>query len=203
MKNPVTTANSAGETQRLSARERLLKAANELFYEEGVQTVGIDRVIERAGVAKASLYSTFGSKDELIRAYLVGWAQTRQERITRELECAGSPREGVLAIFDILIESTSRPAYHGCAFMNASSEAPPSSPIVEASDAYRGWMRGVFTRLAREAGAAEPELLGRQLHLIYDGASVSARMDRDPNAAAAARAMAEALMNATIGSASR
>lgn len=203
MKNAATTANSAGETQRLSARERLLKAANELFYEEGVQTVGIDRVIDRAGVAKASLYSTFGSKDELIRAYLEGWAQRRQERVTRELERAGSPREGVLAIFDILIESTSRPTYRGCAFINASSEARPSSPIVEASDAYRGWIRGLFTQLARDAGAAEPELLGRQLLLIYDGASVSARMDRDPTAAAAARALAEGLMDAAISSASR
>ena len=58
-----------------SARERLLDAANELFYEEGVHTVGIDRVIERAGVAKATLYSTFGSKDELVRAYLAAAAR--------------------------------------------------------------------------------------------------------------------------------
>ncbi|HEY4188196.1 MAG TPA: helix-turn-helix domain-containing protein, partial [Polyangia bacterium] len=53
-----------------SPRDRLLSAANELFYEEGVRAVGIDRVIERAGVAKASLYSTFGSKEELVRSYL-------------------------------------------------------------------------------------------------------------------------------------
>ena len=58
-----------------SARERLLTAASELFYDEGVHTVGIDRVIERAGVAKASLYNTFGSKDELVRAYLEGLAR--------------------------------------------------------------------------------------------------------------------------------
>ena len=60
---------------RPSARERLLAAADELFYEEGVHTVGIDRVIEHAGVAKGSLYNTFGSKDELIRAYLEGPAR--------------------------------------------------------------------------------------------------------------------------------
>ena len=63
----MSTTTSA---ERPSARERLLAAADELFYEEGVHTVGIDRVIERAGVAKASLYNTFGSKDELVRAYL-------------------------------------------------------------------------------------------------------------------------------------
>ena len=66
---------------RPSARERLLAAANELFYNEGVHTVGIDRVIEQAGVAKASLYNTFGSKDELVRAYL----ETRHASVTQHL----------------------------------------------------------------------------------------------------------------------
>ena len=65
---------------RPSARERLLAAANELFYNEGVHTVGIDRVIEQAGVAKASLYNTFGSKDELVRAYLEGRHASIAER---------------------------------------------------------------------------------------------------------------------------
>ena len=62
-------------------RDRLLAAANELFYEEGIHTVGIDRVLEHAGVAKASLYGTFGSKEELVRAYLEQRAQARRERI--------------------------------------------------------------------------------------------------------------------------
>ena len=66
----MTTAAPPGIPQRASARERLLAAANELFYAEGVQTVGIDRIIERAGVAKASLYNLFGSKEELEAAYL-------------------------------------------------------------------------------------------------------------------------------------
>src|SRR6202046_3076328 len=69
-----------------SPRERLLEAAGELFYAEGIQSVGIDRVIERAGVAKASLYSTFGSKEELVRAYLVNRHESRKQRI---LACLG------------------------------------------------------------------------------------------------------------------
>src|SRR5262249_42523015 len=68
-----------------SARDRLLAAATELFYAEGVHTVGIDRVIERAGVAKASLYSTFGSKEELVRAYLAGRAEARQRRVSERI----------------------------------------------------------------------------------------------------------------------
>ena len=69
---------------RPSARERLLAAANELFYDEGVHTVGIDRIIEQAGVAKASLYNTFGSKDELVRAYL----QARHDSVARRIMAA-------------------------------------------------------------------------------------------------------------------
>ena len=72
------TGDLSARADRRSARERLLAAADELFYEEGVHTVGVDRVIERAGVAKATLYSAFGSKDELIRAYLAARHAARQ-----------------------------------------------------------------------------------------------------------------------------
>src|SRR6267142_1935812 len=77
-----------------SARERLLDAANELFYEDGVHTVGVDRVVERAGVAKATLYTQFGNKDGLVRAYLVARDEAIRERITRELDARyRTPRE--------------------------------------------------------------------------------------------------------------
>src|ERR1051326_1091110 len=104
-----------------SARERLLAAANELFYAEGVHTVGIDRVIERAGVAKASLYNTFGSKDELIRAYLTARLAARKERVRRGLAVHDTARERILGIFDTLGEIFADPSYRGCAFQNAAA----------------------------------------------------------------------------------
>src|ERR1700748_2490825 len=76
-----TTAPATGQPRR-SARERLLDAADELFYDEGVQTVGIDRIIEHAGVAKASLYNTFGSKEEMVQAYLANRHTGTVERLT-------------------------------------------------------------------------------------------------------------------------
>src|SRR5262245_38929851 len=79
----VTAPATLPLSPRPSARKRILAAANELFYEEGIHSVGIDRVIERAGVAKASLYNTFGSKDELVRAYLEGRQASREDRIMR------------------------------------------------------------------------------------------------------------------------
>jgi AcrR family transcriptional regulator len=189
-------------TDRLTARERLLAAANELFYAEGVHTVGIDRVIERAGVAKATLYSTYGSKDELIRAYLVGRYELRRERTMRAVVSHDSPRERLLSVFDVLAESLAQPNYHGCAFVNASAEAAPGSPIIEAADDYRAWLRGLLTELAREAGAARPEQLAARLQLVYDGAAVSARMDHDAAAAAASgRAACTALIDAALAEA--
>src|ERR1700722_1936996 len=114
-------------TDRTSARERLLAAADELFYEEGIHTVGIDRIIEKAGVAKATLYSAFGSKDELIRAYLEGRFERRQERIARAMAPFDTPRERILAVFDSLGSYCAEPGFHGCAFMNASAESPRGS----------------------------------------------------------------------------
>lgn len=183
-------------TPQLSARERLLAAADELFYEEGVNTVGIDRVIERAGVAKASLYSLFGSKDELIRAYLEQRHATRRQRIEEGLARFDSPRARLLGLFDVLGEIYSRPGSRGCAFINAGVEAPPGGVIDRATGAYRGWLRDLFVDLAREAGAADPAGLGAQLMLLYDGTSVSARLADGAEAAQAARAAAAALLEA-------
>jgi len=180
-----------------SARERLLAAANELFYSEGVHTVGIDRVIERAGVAKASLYNTFGSKDELVKAYLESRHAATSQRITKYLERFGTPRERLLGVFEAQGELFAETGFRGCAFVSASAESP-GELVQHASDDYRLWVRTLLTDLAREAGAPAPELLGRQLHLIYDGASLSARMDHDPAAATAARAAAETLLDAAL-----
>jgi AcrR family transcriptional regulator len=185
-------------TDRRSARERLLAAADELFYEEGVHTVGIDRVIERAGVAKATLYTAFGSKDGLIRAYLQARHTARQERITRMLARYDTPSERLLGVFDALGETIGEPGFHGCAFVNASAEARPGSAIEEVSDESRAWVRSLFAELGRAAGAADPERLARRLALLYDGAVVSARMDRYPSAAAEARAIASVLIDAAI-----
>src|SRR5262245_19673673 len=124
MDRPVCTVKGMST---LSARERLLAAATELFYAEGIHTVGIDRVIERAGVAKASLYSTFGSKEELVRAYLQQRAEARQRRIGDRIARYEAPRDKILAVFDQLGEAVAAPTYRGCAFINASAEGPRDS----------------------------------------------------------------------------
>jgi AcrR family transcriptional regulator len=180
---------------RLSARERLLAAADELFYENGVNLVGIDRIIEHAGVAKASLYDCFGSKDELIRCYLRRRSERRQALIRERMARFQDPRDKILSVFDLLEETVAQPNYRGCAFQRAGSEAGAGSTIKGACDDSRTWIRTQFTELARAAGAHDPESLGRQLVLIYDGAAVAAHVDRDLNAPKAARALAERVLS--------
>jgi AcrR family transcriptional regulator len=193
------SAASPTTARKPSARDRLLAAADELFYAEGVHTVGIDRIIERAGVAKASLYSTFGSKEELVRAYLERRHELRRERLLAGLRRFDNPRDRLLGVFDVLAELIATPGFRGCAFYNASAESVAEGGAVEqASNAYRAWTRGLFTQLARDAGAVDPPALADQLVLLYDGASVGARMDKQVGAAALARTIAERLVDAAV-----
>jgi AcrR family transcriptional regulator len=197
----VTMAVKQAPTARQSARDRLLAAANELFYNEGVHTVGIDRIIEQAGVAKASLYNTFGSKDELVRAYLETRQASLVRRIMRAVDHYDTPRERLLAVFEGQQELFAQPNYRGCAFARASAESQPGDVAEQATEAYRQWVRALLTELAAQAGAPEPELLSRQLHLLYEGSAQSARMDADPAAAATARAAAATLLDAQLNAA--
>jgi AcrR family transcriptional regulator len=188
---------SSAMTTRASARERLLEAANELFYAEGVQTVGIDRIIERAGVAKASLYNVFGSKEELVAAYLESRHADTVSRLTVVIEKSDDPREKILAIFDSQARQFRSPNFHGCAFVAASAEAPVGGLVEQATTEFRAWIRNTFAELAKEMGAAHPTTLARQLHLIYDGALLSANLDRnEPSIARSAREAVASLLDA-------
>src|SRR5579863_5167398 len=120
---------------RPSARERLLAAADELFYENGINLVGIDRLIEHAGVAKASLYDSFGSKEELIRCYLQARSERRQARIRERMAQFQAPRDKILSVFDLLGEAIAQPDYRGCPFQRAGAEAGAGSTIKGTCDA--------------------------------------------------------------------
>jgi AcrR family transcriptional regulator len=179
-------------------RERLLKAASKLFYEEGTHTVGIDRVIEKAGVAKASLYSAFGSKDELIRAYLTLRLEARRKRVEEAIARHKSPRARILAVFDVLAEYVAEPGFRGCAFIRASAEGQPDKSVKAVCEDSRTWLRSILVELARTGGAKDSERLGQKLALLYDGAVVAAQMDGDPTAATAAREIAMSLLDASL-----
>jgi AcrR family transcriptional regulator len=186
-------------TERVSARERLMAAANELFYAEGVHTVGVDRIVEQAGVAKATLYTLFGSKDGLVRAYLTARHDRIRERMTRELAARyKTPREKLLGVFEVQALSFVEPGFRGCAFIGANAEAADGSSIDEVTEDYRAWVHSLFLDLAREAGATDPQRLGEQLVLLYDGAGITAWMDQKPDTAQTSRSVAAVLIDAAI-----
>jgi AcrR family transcriptional regulator len=156
-------------------------------------------VIEHAGVAKASLYDCFGSKDGLIRAYLTVRHEARQRRLQERLARYDNPRDRLLGVFDVMAELVAEPSFRGCAFVRASAEARAGSSVKAVCDESRLWIRALFTDLARDAGAVDPERLAAQLVLLYDGATVSAHMDHDPSAATSARAAAALMLDAAVG----
>jgi AcrR family transcriptional regulator len=181
---------------RPAPRERLLAAADELFYEQGICTVGVDRIFKTADVARASLYTTFGSKEELVRAYLQARSERWQATVAEVLpERWDTPAERILGIFELLTEWFHTPGYNGCPFINASAEATSSAIVAEVRDRHRAWVRELLTGLAREAGASDPAALSAQLVLLYDGSMVGAQLDRSAAPGEAARAAAAALLS--------
>lgn len=180
------------------ARERLLETADRLFYAEGIHTVGIDRILEESGVAKASLYKNFGSKDALVAAYLDERHERQKARIERAVERAEDPRERILAVFDAQAELFARPDFRGCAFALATAEGRGETVAAERANAYRAYVREVFRDLAAAAGASDAAGIACQLHLLYDGAQTAARMDHDPDIALRAKAAADLLLRAAL-----
>jgi hypothetical protein len=118
-------------------------------------------------------------------------------RITSVLARYRTPREQLLGVFDAQADLFADTGFRGCAFVRAGAESS-SGTVEQAAASYRRWLRDVFTHLAQEAGATGPAALACQLHLVYDGASLSASIDHDPSAASAARTAAEALVDAAL-----
>ncbi len=187
---------STHATGNRPARDRLLDAASELFYERGVHTVGIDTIIERAAVAKATLYSAFGSKEELVRAYLEARHASRRATVLAEMALHDDPRGKLLALFDVLVTTVKQPEFRGCAFANAAAESGPDSAAADLTRKAREWLLGVMAEQATALGAADPAGLARQLTVLYDGALAQSRLDRGPAAATAAKAAAQGLIDA-------
>jgi AcrR family transcriptional regulator len=191
------------QQRRRTARQRLLEAADELFYNEGIHAVGIDRVIAHAGVAKGSLYYSFAGKDDLIREYLTERHGKWAERVSAGIEAHTDPRERILAVYDALGGLFEEPDYRGCAFMNALAEAAPDSVEARAASTFRAWVRDLFLGLAADAGAADSKRLAESLVVLYDGAVATAQMDKAPQAAQTARRTAELVLDSAGVRASR
>jgi AcrR family transcriptional regulator len=170
--------------KRPSPRERLLAACDELFYRDGVHSTGIDAVIEKAGVAKGSLYYNFGGKDELVGAYLRNRHDAWRQRVQAAQAHAEGPDEKILAVFDAIADYVSLPEFRGCPFTNAAAEAPAGESQQLAIKDYRDWLRQTFLELAADTGVADSQALADALIVLYDGALATAEMNSGARAAA-------------------
>jgi AcrR family transcriptional regulator len=177
------------------ARSRILEAAYELFSQRGIRAVGVDEVIDRAGVAKATLYRHFSSKDDLV----LGFLALREELWTRGIVEMGARQRGdtpearLLAIFDVFDEWFHRDDFEACSFINVLLEMNPRHPAGQASIEYLENIREIVRALAEEADLGDTDAFARSWHILMKGSIISAA-EGDVEAAQRAKAMAGALI---------
>ncbi|MEU6714539.1 TetR/AcrR family transcriptional regulator [Nonomuraea sp. NPDC046802] len=166
------------------ARTRVLETAARLFYAEGVHSVGIDRIIAEAGVAKATFYHHFPSKDDLVHAYVS--EQSARQRAMVAAMSADSPRELLTSLFVFMCEFGAGPGYRGCPFVNTAAEYPdPAHPVRQAITAHRRWNHDLYRDLLAADGHPDAERTAGILLLLRDGLVVGFDLD-DPTEVRAA-----------------
>ena len=177
-------------------RDHLVDTALDLFNQDGFHATGVDKILKQAGVARMTLYNHFKSKDELILAVLRRRDEKFRNWFMRTVERLGkTPRDRLLAIFDVLEEWFSGKDYSGCMFINASADfARPDDPIHMAAGEHKNLILNYVRELTKSAGAAEPGALAHGLMLLMEGAIVMSYVANDRNAAANAKKAAEALI---------
>ena len=179
-----------------SAHERILDAAYELFSHRGIRAVGVNEVTERAGVATATLYRHFPSKDQLVLAFL----DLREQRWTKDFVEAGAmrrgsnPEERLLAIFDVLDEWFHRDDFEAGSFIKVLLELGPKNPAGGASVRHLEEIRAIVRRLAEEAGLRDTDSFARSWHVLMQGSIVVAA-EGDVEAARRGKAMARLLID--------
>lgn len=155
-------------------RERILAAADVLFYAEGIRAVSADRIIAEAGVSKVTFYRHFPSKDELVLAYLRGRAEFERSLVERARAAhAGDPAAALAAFAEAIAETSCAPGFRGCPFINAAAEyADPAHPVRQTVAAHRAWFTAVLAQLLTELGVADPDHAVEHLMMLRDGAMV-------------------------------
>ena len=177
----------------IGVRERLLDAADRLFYREGVRAVGIDRVLADADAAKASLYQHFGCKDQLVASYLE--RRTADARASVESYLANTPpSQRALKFFDWVVEWAESKDFRGCPLQHTVSELTDAShPARAIAHDQRAWFTERFLEWTTSAGVKDARATARALIVLFDGAVAGSEMD-GPQRASDARWMAKKLL---------
>jgi AcrR family transcriptional regulator len=179
-----------------SGRDRIRRAAYELFSRNGVRAVGVDTVIAKAGIAKMTLYRNFPSKDDLILDFLCRREElwTNQWLIAEVRRRADQPARRLLAIFDVFSDWFERPDFEGCAFLTTMLEINDRQhPVGRASIEHLANIRLFLRELAAAAGIDDPDAFARQWHILMKG-SIMAAHEGDAQAGRRARELGELLL---------
>ncbi len=180
----------------MSARDRLLHAATALFYAEGIHSVGVDRILEVAGVTRATMYKQFGGKENLVLAYLGG----EDERLRATFVDAAAVTDDPRALLELVIEAISADIRErhtrGCPFINAAAEYPDRGPVRELIAQHREWFREALRRLADDAGYPDAAGTAASLVLLRDAALVGGYLDGPDRVAPAFAETARAVLAA-------
>jgi len=177
-------------------RQRLLDAAADLFYRQGIGAVGVDLVSKEAGVSKRTLYQQFGSKDQLIAESLAAQGTAIAGLYIPAEDPGASAREQILAVFDGLSGWTASAGFRGCPFVNTATElADPGHPARRIARDYKLRLRDYFARQAARGQAEDPQRLADQLLVVFDGAIVQAVIGTVQHSSAV-RTAVEALLDA-------
>ena len=181
---------------RLSPRAQLVNTAIELFHEHGYHATGVDKIIEKAGVSKKTLYTYFRSKEELLIAALLHYDGVFRNNFMRQVDLlAKTPQERLLAIFDVAESWFSQKRFFGCMFINVIGEySQEDSPIRDICKQFKRLMRNYIRDLCIQAGAEEPDVLADRLALIFEGAVVTSQVSQEPEAAKTAKDIARSLV---------
>lgn len=173
--NPVAAELARTSGGKPSPSQRLLETASVLFAANGIRAVGIDRILADAGVARASLYSSYGSKDALVLAYLDDLDHRDRARWAEAVEGLDDPVAKILMFFDLAMRTAPTKNFRGCQYANAATEFPQE--ILEPVVAHREWLRVTLVGLLVEAGVPDPEDVAVRLQLIYDGALAGSKFE--------------------------
>jgi len=158
------------------AGHRILDAAGDLFYSNGITAVGVDLIAEHSGVTKRTLYNQFGSKDQLVVAYLEERERRWQTLVCETIAGADSPLAAVLAPLEAQ-RTWNQSNPRGCAFINALAELPdPTHPAHLIAAEQKQWLVEIFTDLASAAGCSKPKALATQLLVLHEGALVTQQL---------------------------
>lgn len=153
------------------AKLKILVAADRLFFDEGVHTVGVDRIIAQSHVTKATFYKHYRSKDVLVAAFVLGRAQREKERVEHDREQMDSAPAVLRAMVDRFAAESRRDGFSGCPFINAAtSQLDAAGPVTPAVLAWRVWLRSTMVDLFIQAGSATPDAAADDLLLARDGA---------------------------------